>query len=153
MSSYHATCMQGKDGQRRNKHHLLGSLSIRVFEMRTATGREHFLCQDSSVSQIFNLMISNGGKILININVVVYRQVQMENRSLPVAVRVSKTCLVSISINVYLICYQMKSNLHNYGKIPWKYGSETGTGTLIRRQHCVVIFLIHVVLPRNLEIP
>ena len=29
---------------------LLGSLSTRVFETRTATGREHFACQDSGVS-------------------------------------------------------------------------------------------------------
>ena len=55
------------------------------------TGNEHFACQDSSVFQIFNLMISNGGKILSNIKVVVTRQVDRENSSLPVAVRGSKT--------------------------------------------------------------
>ena len=44
----------------------LGSLSTRVFEMRTATGRGHFAYQDSGVSQI---IISNGEKILSNINV------------------------------------------------------------------------------------
>ena len=38
---------------------LLGSLSTRVFESRTATGREHLPCQDSGVSQIFTLIISN----------------------------------------------------------------------------------------------
>ena len=49
-----------------------GSLSTRVvFETRTATGREHFTCQDSGVSQIFVLIISNGEKILSNVNVVV----------------------------------------------------------------------------------
>ena len=47
----------------------LGSLSTRVFEMRTATGREHFAYQDSGVSQSFILIISNGEKILSNINV------------------------------------------------------------------------------------
>ena len=39
--------------------------------MRTATGREHFTCQDSGVSQIVILIISNGEKILSNVNVVV----------------------------------------------------------------------------------
>ena len=37
----------------------LGSLSLRVFETRTATGREHFVFQDSGVSHIFILIISN----------------------------------------------------------------------------------------------
>ena len=49
---------------------ILGSLSTRVFETRMATGREHFTCQDSGVSQIFVLIISNGEKILSNVNVV-----------------------------------------------------------------------------------
>ena len=49
----------------------IGSLSTRVFEMRAATGREHFAWQDSGASQIFILIISNGEKILSNINVVV----------------------------------------------------------------------------------
>ena len=41
------------------------------FEKRTATGREHFACQDSGVSQISKLIISNGEKILSNVNVIV----------------------------------------------------------------------------------
>ena len=49
----------------------LGSLSTRVFETRTATGREHFACQGSGFSQIFKLILSNGEKILSNVNVVV----------------------------------------------------------------------------------
>ena len=49
----------------------VGSLSTRVFETRTATGREHFVCHDSGVSQIFILIISNGEKILSNVTVVV----------------------------------------------------------------------------------
>ena len=69
---------------------------MRVFETRTATGREHFACQDSGVSQIFILIISNGGNILINIKVVVNRQVTMENSSLPFAVRISKTCMIKL---------------------------------------------------------
>ena len=48
-----------------------GSLSTCVFETRTATGREHFTCQDSGVSRIFLLIIPNGEKILIDIKVVV----------------------------------------------------------------------------------
>ena len=50
---------------------ILGSLSTRVFETRTATGREYFASQDSGVSQIFILIITNGEKILSNVNVVV----------------------------------------------------------------------------------
>ena len=50
---------------------IIGSLSTRVFETRTATGRENFAYQDSGVSQIFILIISNGEKILSNVNVVV----------------------------------------------------------------------------------
>ena len=49
---------------------ILENLSTRVFETRTATGREHFACQDSGVSQIFVLIISNGEKVLSNVNVV-----------------------------------------------------------------------------------
>ena len=40
------------------------SLSTRVFETRTATGREHFACKDSDVSQIFIQIIPNGEKVL-----------------------------------------------------------------------------------------
>ena len=75
---------------------ILGSLSTRVFETRMATGREHFTCQDSGVSQIFVLIISNGERILLsNVNVVVWKEVKRKNSSLPVAVRVSKTCVLS----------------------------------------------------------
>ena len=49
----------------------LGSLSTRVFETRTATGREQFALLDRIASQIFILFISNGEKILRNVNVVV----------------------------------------------------------------------------------
>ena len=71
--------LKGKTGQFRLKSasqkraclSLLGSLRTLVFETRTATGREYFACQDSGVSQIFILIISNGEKILSNVNVVV----------------------------------------------------------------------------------
>ena len=49
----------------------IGSLSTRVFETRTATGRGHFACQGSGVSHISLLIISNEQKILSNVNVVV----------------------------------------------------------------------------------
>ena len=75
---------------------ITGSLSTRVFETRTATGRENFACQDSVVSQIFVLIISNGEKILSIVNVVERKQVKRENNSLPVAVRVSKTCVLKL---------------------------------------------------------
>ena len=76
---------------------IIGSLSTRVFESRKATGREYFMFQDSGVSQIFILIISNGEKILGDVNVVVWRQVKKENSSLPVAVRVSKTHVLILS--------------------------------------------------------
>ena len=72
------------------------SLSTRIFETRTATGKEHFECQDSLVSQIFILLISNGENTLRNVNVVVRGQVKSENSSLPVAVRVSKTLVLKL---------------------------------------------------------
>ena len=49
---------------------IKGSLSTRVFETRTATGSELFAFLDRIVSQIFILFISNGEKILSNVNVV-----------------------------------------------------------------------------------
>ena len=45
--------------------------TLGFLQTRTATGREHFACQDRIVSQIFILTISNGEKILSNVNVVV----------------------------------------------------------------------------------
>ena len=57
--------------QRLKKPVKSGSLSTRVFDTPTATGREHFTCQDSGVSQIFVLIICTGEKILSNVNVVV----------------------------------------------------------------------------------
>ena len=74
----------------------LGSLSMRVFETRTATAKEHFVSQDSGVSQIFILIISSGEKILSNVNVVAWRRVRRENSSHPVAVRVSKPRLLKL---------------------------------------------------------
>ena len=47
------------------------TLSTHVFETRTATGREHFEFQGSGVCDIFILIISNGEKILGNVDVVV----------------------------------------------------------------------------------
>ena len=71
----------------------LESLSTRVFEARTATGREHSACRDSGACQIFIPIISNGENILSNVNVVVWRQV----KRLPF--RVSKrACLSSLKL-------------------------------------------------------
>ena len=53
------------------RRHALGSLSTGDFETRRATGREHFVCQESGVSQIFILIISHRETILGNVNVVV----------------------------------------------------------------------------------
>ena len=74
----------------------IGSLSTHVFDTRTATGRELLVFQDSGVSHIFILIISNGEKIIGNVNVVVWREVKRENSSLPVAVRVSKTRVLKL---------------------------------------------------------
>ena len=60
---------KARDQVRINK--TIGSLSTRVFETRTATGSEHFACQDNGVSQTFILIICNGEKMRSNINVVV----------------------------------------------------------------------------------
>ena len=73
-----------------------GSLSTRVFETRTATGREHFACQDRGVSHIFILIIPNGEKVLSNVNVIVRRRVIRENSALPLAVRVSKSRVLKL---------------------------------------------------------
>ena len=50
---------------------LLGSLSMQVFEPRTATGSEHFARQDSGLSQSFNLIVSTSKKRLKNFNLAV----------------------------------------------------------------------------------
>ena len=47
----------------------------------------------------FYIIISNGEKIRSNENVVVWRQVKRENSSLPVSVRVSKTCFLKLPNN------------------------------------------------------
>ena len=52
---------------------------MHVFETRTTTGRGHFVCQGSGVSQIFIPSISNGEKIFGNANAVVRRQVKRES--------------------------------------------------------------------------
>ena len=74
----------------------MGSLSTRVFETRTATGREQFACQGSGVSQIFIIMISNGEKILSNVNVVVLRQGKTAHLRLPSASQ-KRACLSSLA--------------------------------------------------------
>ena len=51
----------------------VGTLSKRIFETRTATGRDHSTYRDGGVSKIFILIMSNGEKILRNVNVVVSR--------------------------------------------------------------------------------
>ena len=44
---------------------------MRVFEKRTATGKDHFVSHERGVPQIFILIISNGEKIVSDVNVVV----------------------------------------------------------------------------------
>ena len=57
-----------------------------VFEQQKETGSGHFTCQGRGLSHIFKLIVSNSEKILNDINVVVRRQVKVENRLLPLAV-------------------------------------------------------------------
>ena len=52
-----------------------------VFDPRTETRR-----QDSGLSQIYKLIVSNSAKILTNMNMALSRQVEEENNSLPVTV-------------------------------------------------------------------
>ena len=63
---------------------------------RTATGREHSVCQDSGVSHIFIVIIHNGEKVLSIVNVMVWSRVIRENSSLPLAVRVSKSRVLKL---------------------------------------------------------
>ena len=74
------------------------TLSTRVFETRTATGRDNFASWDSIVSQIFILLISNEEKLLSNVKMVAKGQVKGENSSLPVTVRVSKRRVLKFPI-------------------------------------------------------
>ena len=78
----------------------IGNLSTRVFETRTATGREHSVCQDSGVSHIFIVIIQNREMVLSIVNVMVWRRAIRENSSLPLAVRVSKSRVLKLPINV-----------------------------------------------------
>ena len=81
---------------------------MRIFETWTATGRDHFACQDRIASQIFILLVSNGENIhvLSNVNVVVWGQVKSENSSLPVVVHASKTHVLKLSNikNLFFFC-------------------------------------------------
>ena len=69
----------------------------------------HFWDADSSRKRIFRVLglyclpdfkplISNDGKVLSNGNVIVSGQVKSENSSLPVAIRVSKSCVLKLPI-------------------------------------------------------
>ena len=121
-------CMQWEFSSVLGRHQrILRSLSTRVFETRTATGREHFTSQDGGASQIFVLIISDGEKILSNVNVAVWKQVKRENSSLPVAVRVSKTCVLKLSImSVYSAFIRPVLEMHiKYGISPYHNTSTT----------------------------
>ena len=59
--------------------------STRVLETRTATGREHFACQDRVASQNFILLISNADKIFSSVNMAVRGQVKIGHFRLPSA--------------------------------------------------------------------
>ena len=58
---------------------ILESLIRRVTflsHVLTGAGSKDHACQDSGLSQIFKLIVSTSKKVLININVVVWRQVK-----------------------------------------------------------------------------
>ena len=72
--------------------YVLGRERVKHARFWDADGnRKRTFCVLGIVSQIFIPLISNGEKILSNVNVVVWRQVKSEDSSLPVTVRVSKT--------------------------------------------------------------
>ena len=108
---------------------LIGSLSTRVIETRTATGREHFACQGFGVSQIFILIISNREKILSKVNLVVWRQVKRENSSLPVAVPVSKPRVLKLPINVCLFSVFTWRHDRHVGAPKQRKGGHVGAPT------------------------
>ena len=54
-----------------NRFHVAVGLFSNREHVRTATGGEYFARQDSGLSQIFKLRVSNSEKILSDINVVV----------------------------------------------------------------------------------
>ena len=97
--------MDGYERFESKNRKLIGSLSKRIFETRTATGRGHVACQDGGVSLIFILIVSNGEKILWNVNVIVSRQDKREISSLPVAFRVSKTRVLKLPNSSLLRAY------------------------------------------------
>lgn len=57
-----------------------------LFEQRTETGSLYFSCLGSGLSEVCKLIVSTSEKILNDINVVVTRQVKVENSLLPLAV-------------------------------------------------------------------
>ena len=67
-----------------------------AFETRTATGREHSVCQDSGVSHIGILIIHNREKVFSIVNVMEWVRVIRENSSLPLPVRVSKSRVLKL---------------------------------------------------------
>ena len=62
--------------------------------------------------KIFILIISDGEKILRNVNVVVSRQEKRGSSSLPVAVRVSKTRVLKLPNNIVLRPASASAFLH-----------------------------------------
>ena len=63
--------LKGENVRSTRAQKVKGSLSTLVFETRTATGREHSVCQDSGVSHIFILIIHNREKVLSIVNLMV----------------------------------------------------------------------------------
>ena len=119
---------------------LLGSLSTRIFETRTATGREHFECQESGVSIIFILIIFKGKTILSSVNVFVGRHVKRGNSPLPVAVcRQKRQCLKGhrqpVSFARLCCCYHPGNPLNSW------FSTSSREEELLRIR-CSICFLI-----------
>ena len=68
------------------------------------------------LTDFFIMLISNGEKILSNVNVVMRGQVEIENSSFPVAVRDSKTRVLKLPINCKLL-YTMLNYVRQVFKI------------------------------------
>ena len=83
---------------------IRGSLSTQVFETRTATGSEMFsllTCPQTTTFTLLSILSP-----LETSSIKIWEKILSLHAkcSLPVAVRVSKTCVLKLTINIY-ICY------------------------------------------------
>ena len=124
-------------------------LKAKVFEPQTKAGSEYLACQDSGVAQILKLIVSDNGKILNIMNLVVRRRDNKENSSLPVAVRVSKMSLAYKLDNRELIskCVYDIDDSKNWPELLETWLALTSVN--YHRNVQVSIFLSHAIVSDN----